>query len=173
MYSVATLIQSPITKTSKTFGWRRKRLKEVERERVCVSEGQERSREKEGRCVREGEQETDRSRGERESTQPQTHKHTLTRTHAREILPLNQRTNPFWVQFAAAIRTDVIAIAAWFGCHMLPPFFLRSVTRSDRHMRQLFRDAGLEVLACEEQKGFPAELFPVFMYALKPTQAAS
>ncbi|KAF9735121.1 hypothetical protein PMIN06_001466 [Paraphaeosphaeria minitans] len=43
-----------------------------------------------------------------------------------------------------------------------------SVTRSDEKFRQLFKDAGLKVVATELQKGFPKELFPVRIYALKP-----
>jgi protein N-terminal methyltransferase len=43
-----------------------------------------------------------------------------------------------------------------------------SVTRSDEKFRALFKDAGLKVVAQEVQKGFPRELYPVRMYALKP-----
>lgn len=43
-----------------------------------------------------------------------------------------------------------------------------SVTRSDEKFRQLFREAGLKIVATELQKGFPKELFPVRIYALKP-----
>jgi protein N-terminal methyltransferase len=43
-----------------------------------------------------------------------------------------------------------------------------SVTRSDEKFRRLFQDAGLKVVATELQKGFPKELFPVRIYALKP-----
>ncbi|EGD79238.1 methyltransferase-like protein 11A [Salpingoeca rosetta] len=43
-----------------------------------------------------------------------------------------------------------------------------SVTRSDSHMRRLFERAGLRVVHAEEQKGFPAELYPVISYALVP-----
>ncbi|KAL1611811.1 hypothetical protein SLS60_000031 [Paraconiothyrium brasiliense] len=43
-----------------------------------------------------------------------------------------------------------------------------SVTRSDEKFRQLFKEAGLEIVATELQKGFPKELFPVRIYALKP-----
>lgn len=43
-----------------------------------------------------------------------------------------------------------------------------SVTRSDAKFRKLFKEAGLKIVAEELQKGFPRELFPVRMYALKP-----
>ena len=43
-----------------------------------------------------------------------------------------------------------------------------SVTRSDEKFRQLFKEAGLKIVATELQKGFPKELFPVRIYALKP-----
>lgn len=43
-----------------------------------------------------------------------------------------------------------------------------SVTRSDEKFRKLFKEAGLKIVASELQKGFPKELFPVRMYALKP-----
>jgi protein N-terminal methyltransferase len=43
-----------------------------------------------------------------------------------------------------------------------------SVTRSDEKFRALFKEAGLKIVATELQKGFPRELFPVRMYALRP-----
>ena len=43
-----------------------------------------------------------------------------------------------------------------------------SVTRSDEKFRQLFKEAGLKIVATELQRGFPKELFPVRIYALKP-----
>ncbi|KAJ4357527.1 uncharacterized protein N0V89_002103 [Didymosphaeria variabile] len=43
-----------------------------------------------------------------------------------------------------------------------------SVTRSDEKFRRLFKEAGLKIVATELQKGFPKELFPVRIYALKP-----
>lgn len=43
-----------------------------------------------------------------------------------------------------------------------------SVTRSDESFRKLFKQAGLKILATEQQKGMPKELFPVRMYALRP-----
>jgi protein N-terminal methyltransferase len=43
-----------------------------------------------------------------------------------------------------------------------------SVTRSDEKFRELFKKAGLRIVATEVQKGFPKELFPVRMYALRP-----
>lgn len=43
-----------------------------------------------------------------------------------------------------------------------------SVTRSDDHWRALFQKAGLKIVATEVQRGFPKELFPVRMYALRP-----
>lgn len=43
-----------------------------------------------------------------------------------------------------------------------------SVTRTDRKLRELFGEAGLKIVATEQQKGFPKGLFPVRMYALRP-----
>ncbi|EUC30251.1 hypothetical protein COCCADRAFT_104393 [Bipolaris zeicola 26-R-13] len=43
-----------------------------------------------------------------------------------------------------------------------------SVTRSDAKFRMLFQQAGLNIVATEQQKGMPKELFPVRMYALRP-----
>lgn len=43
-----------------------------------------------------------------------------------------------------------------------------SVTRSDVKFRELFAKAGLRIVADELQRGFPRDLFPVRMYALKP-----
>ncbi|KAF1958705.1 hypothetical protein CC80DRAFT_17687 [Byssothecium circinans] len=43
-----------------------------------------------------------------------------------------------------------------------------SVTRSDGKFRELFKQAGLKVVATEVQKGFPKGLFPVRIYALRP-----
>jgi protein N-terminal methyltransferase len=43
-----------------------------------------------------------------------------------------------------------------------------SVTRSDTNFRKLFQEAGLKIVATQEQKGFPKDLYPVRMYALKP-----
>ncbi|KAH7402714.1 alpha-N-methyltransferase NTM1 [Pyrenochaeta sp. MPI-SDFR-AT-0127] len=43
-----------------------------------------------------------------------------------------------------------------------------SVTRSDDKFRRLFKEAGLKIVATEQQRGMPKELFPVRIYALKP-----
>jgi protein N-terminal methyltransferase len=43
-----------------------------------------------------------------------------------------------------------------------------SVTRSDDKFRRLFAEAGLKIVATEQQRGMPKELFPVRIYALKP-----
>lgn len=43
-----------------------------------------------------------------------------------------------------------------------------SVTRSDDKFRRLFQEAGLKIMATEQQKGMPKELYPVRIYALKP-----
>jgi protein N-terminal methyltransferase len=43
-----------------------------------------------------------------------------------------------------------------------------SVTRSDAKFRVLFQQAGLKIIATEQQRGMPKELFPVRMYALRP-----
>lgn len=46
-----------------------------------------------------------------------------------------------------------------------------SVTRSDKKFRSIFESANLELIATERQKGFPDELYPVRLYALKPRAA--
>ncbi|KZM19600.1 Protein N-terminal methyltransferase [Ascochyta rabiei] len=43
-----------------------------------------------------------------------------------------------------------------------------SVTRSDDKFRKLFKDAGLKIVATEQQRGMPKELYPVRIYALRP-----
>ncbi|KKY26673.1 hypothetical protein UCDDS831_g01333 [Diplodia seriata] len=43
-----------------------------------------------------------------------------------------------------------------------------SVTRTDDKFRKLFELAGLEIFLTEIQRGFPKDLFPVRMYALRP-----
>lgn len=43
-----------------------------------------------------------------------------------------------------------------------------SVMRSDLYMRRLFDKAGMQLIAFEDQKNFPQELYPVRMYALRP-----
>jgi protein N-terminal methyltransferase len=43
-----------------------------------------------------------------------------------------------------------------------------SVTRSDETFRAVFKKAGLKIVATEQQRGMPKELFPVRTYALKP-----
>lgn len=43
-----------------------------------------------------------------------------------------------------------------------------SVTRTDAKFRTLFKEAGLRIVATEVQKGFPRDLYPVRMYALRP-----
>lgn len=42
-----------------------------------------------------------------------------------------------------------------------------SVTRSNEKFMQLFKEAGLKVIATERQRGLPDGLYPVQMYALK------
>ncbi|KAI3935439.1 hypothetical protein MKW98_027579 [Papaver atlanticum] len=42
----------------------------------------------------------------------------------------------------------------------------KSVTRSDLYFKELFKQCGLHLFKSKDQKGFPAELFPVKMYAL-------
>lgn len=42
-----------------------------------------------------------------------------------------------------------------------------SVTRTDAKFRVLFKEAGLRIVATEVQKGFPKDLYPVRMYALR------
>lgn len=44
-----------------------------------------------------------------------------------------------------------------------------SVTRTDGKFREIFREAGLKIVATEVQKGFPADLYPVRSYALQPS----
>ncbi|KAF2084475.1 hypothetical protein K490DRAFT_49190 [Saccharata proteae CBS 121410] len=43
-----------------------------------------------------------------------------------------------------------------------------SVTRTDEKFRSLFAQGGLKIVATEIQRGFPNELYPVRMYALRP-----
>ena len=43
-----------------------------------------------------------------------------------------------------------------------------SVTRSDKNFRALFQEAGLKIVATEQQRGMPRQLFPIRMYALRP-----
>ncbi|KIW23371.1 uncharacterized protein PV07_11577 [Cladophialophora immunda] len=43
-----------------------------------------------------------------------------------------------------------------------------SVTRSDRHFRACFEQAGLTVVRTQLQTGFPKKLLPLRMYALRP-----
>ncbi|KAJ9131651.1 Alpha N-terminal protein methyltransferase 1 [Pleurostoma richardsiae] len=43
-----------------------------------------------------------------------------------------------------------------------------SVTRVDAKFQSLFKQAGLKIVKTEIQRGFPRELFPVCMYAMKP-----
>ncbi|OTB08584.1 hypothetical protein M426DRAFT_316597 [Hypoxylon sp. CI-4A] len=43
-----------------------------------------------------------------------------------------------------------------------------SVTRQDETFRRVFDEAGLRIIKTEIQHGFPDELYPVRMYALKP-----
>lgn len=40
-------------------------------------------------------------------------------------------------------------------------------SRQDDKFLQIFKDAGLHLVRAEMQRGFPQELFPVKMYALK------
>ena len=43
-----------------------------------------------------------------------------------------------------------------------------SVTRTDERFRELFRQAGLAIVATEVQKGMPKDLYPIRSYALQP-----
>jgi protein N-terminal methyltransferase len=43
-----------------------------------------------------------------------------------------------------------------------------SVTRSDEKFRRLFKEAGWKIVATEQQRGMPKELYPVRIYALRP-----
>jgi protein N-terminal methyltransferase len=43
----------------------------------------------------------------------------------------------------------------------------RSITRSDAHYRDIFAAAGCELVAAQVQRGFPDELFPVHMWAVR------
>ncbi|KAI1500446.1 alpha-N-methyltransferase NTM1 [Biscogniauxia marginata] len=45
-----------------------------------------------------------------------------------------------------------------------------SVTREDEKFRQIFEKAGLRIVKTELQHGFPSELYPVRMFALKPKE---
>ena len=42
-----------------------------------------------------------------------------------------------------------------------------SITRSDAHYKQLFHDAGMELVREARQEEFPQELFDVKMYCLR------
>ncbi|KAI0383106.1 alpha-N-methyltransferase NTM1 [Hypomontagnella monticulosa] len=46
-----------------------------------------------------------------------------------------------------------------------------SVTRLDESFRRIFDEAGLRIVKTELQHGFPHELYPVRMYALKPKES--
>ncbi|ROW14369.1 hypothetical protein VPNG_03876 [Cytospora leucostoma] len=45
-----------------------------------------------------------------------------------------------------------------------------SVTRTDNKFQDIFKTAGLKLVKAELQRGFPKELFPVRIYALKPQE---
>ena len=45
-----------------------------------------------------------------------------------------------------------------------------SKTRADKTFRKLFQQGGWKLIATDLQKGVPKELFPIRMYALKPTK---
>ncbi|ROW12741.1 hypothetical protein VMCG_00668 [Cytospora schulzeri] len=45
-----------------------------------------------------------------------------------------------------------------------------SVTRTDQKFQDIFKTAGLKLVKAETQRGFPKELFPVRIYALKPQE---
>ena len=44
-----------------------------------------------------------------------------------------------------------------------------SITRSDVSFRRIFQQAGLRIVRTELQTGFPKDLYPVRMYALRPS----
>ena len=43
-----------------------------------------------------------------------------------------------------------------------------SVTRPDEKLKEIFEQAGLELLRDLKQQKFPKEIYPVKMYALRP-----
>jgi protein N-terminal methyltransferase len=43
-------------------------------------------------------------------------------------------------------------------------------SRTDEKFQAIFKSAGLKLVKAETQRGFPKELFPVRIYALKPDQ---
>ncbi|KUI64502.1 Alpha N-terminal protein methyltransferase 1 [Cytospora mali] len=45
-----------------------------------------------------------------------------------------------------------------------------SVTRTDKKFQEIFKEAGLKLVKAETARGFPKELFPVRIYALKPQE---
>lgn len=55
------------------------------------------------------------------------------------------------------------------GEHLVVDSEDASVTRTDQHFRDLFARAGLRLVRQQLQRGFPAELYPVRMYALEPS----
>jgi protein N-terminal methyltransferase len=70
-------------------------------------------------------------------------------------------TSPSWIVVKENISTDI---------HHKDIYDEEdsSVTRSDKKFRALFQEAGLKVVATEQQRGMPRELFPIRMYALRP-----
>lgn len=42
--------------------------------------------------------------------------------------------------------------------------------RTDKKFQDIFKMAGLKLVKAETQRGFPKELFPVRIYALKPQE---
>lgn len=42
--------------------------------------------------------------------------------------------------------------------------------RTDQKFQDIFKTAGLKLVKVETQRGFPKELFPVRIYALKPQE---
>lgn len=54
--------------------------------------------------------------------------------------------------------------------HDLQPYLTMRTYRTDEKFQQLFKTAGLRLVKSETQRGFPKELFPVKIYALRPQQ---
>eukprot|EP00045_Choanoeca_perplexa_P017872 m.269428 g.269428 ORF g.269428 m.269428 type:complete len:226 (+) comp17661_c1_seq45:715-1392(+) len=100
----------------------------------------------------------------------------------------NRRWTTIWIQWCAIYLTDK-ALVEFFnraadaltddGVIVLKENVLKgdskriedhddqSVTRSDKHLRKLFKKTKLKMVACKRQPNMPEELYPVYMYAFK------
>ncbi|KEF60351.1 uncharacterized protein A1O9_01911 [Exophiala aquamarina CBS 119918] len=88
-------------------------------------------------------------------------------TYLRALILLLDTPNG-WIIVKENLSTDA------FGADIFDPID-SSVTRSDGNWRAAFREAGLQLVHMELQRGFPKELrlYPVGMYALRPAQGGA